>query len=139
MDNLDDLGTAVNKAMQCARCFGEPMYISPGLLAPPDLAQDYAAKGFETVVPFANFRPALLKVNYIPAVKAGKKGRWTLQVIDIRSMHPGAELREAHRLAEINEAAVKEGQRTYTLHPGDTLKLETYHFLISRLVAAARD
>ncbi|GAA6004141.1 hypothetical protein JCM10207_002448 [Rhodosporidiobolus poonsookiae] len=84
--NLEDhLSTALVEAQLRCRREKRAIYISPGLIAPPDLSREYRKAGY-TPVQWANFKPALLKVEQVP----GKKDYMRVTVIGIKSTHPQA-------------------------------------------------
>ncbi|GAA6033899.1 hypothetical protein JCM8097_000393 [Rhodosporidiobolus ruineniae] len=82
-DNLFDLGAVLEDAQIESRTTGEPVYISPGLIAAPNLEEDYFRGGWASPgIKWANFRPALLRVEWVDG------NRWTLTVIQTASTLP---------------------------------------------------
>ncbi|GAA5842067.1 hypothetical protein JCM11251_002002 [Rhodosporidiobolus azoricus] len=89
-DNLDDLAKPLRNAQTQARRTGKPVFISTGLIRPPDLRRDYTKRGWASPgIKWANFRPALLRIDHL-GPSQGKKDHFRLQVVGIRSTHPDA-------------------------------------------------
>ncbi|GAA5983487.1 hypothetical protein JCM11641_005825 [Rhodosporidiobolus odoratus] len=85
-DNLECPSKALLKAILLARKQGKAIYISPGLIEAPDLSGEYQKRGWiRPGVKWANFKPALLKVEHLGPKK---KSYWSLTVIGIKSTQP---------------------------------------------------
>ncbi|BGP18336.1 hypothetical protein JCM10213v2_006399 [Rhodosporidiobolus nylandii] len=86
--NLANPGEFLLEAQLRARREGRAIYVSPGLMRAPSLGKDYSQAGWAAPgVQWANFKPALLKVEHLGGKK---KNYWSVTVIGIKSSHPSA-------------------------------------------------
>lgn len=109
--NLPNLAQELVSAQLQAKRSGRTAYISPGLLAAPDLSAEYVLNGFAAPgVRWANFSPFLLAVEYLGAEQC-----WRLAVIDLKSTES---LEQAEQVrSSVFPFFLSPSQRSSLLHP----------------------
>ncbi|GAA5903347.1 hypothetical protein JCM6882_008143 [Rhodosporidiobolus microsporus] len=115
---------------------GKPVFISPGLIASPNLRRDYSARGWAAPgVQWANFRPALLRIDHLgPA----KKNQFRLQVVGIKSTHPDAvpgNVRATPARSRFWRKFNPLSPFNPQLYQGEEFQLAAYRFFLTRLLS----
>ncbi|GAA5934042.1 hypothetical protein JCM10213_008509 [Rhodosporidiobolus nylandii] len=133
--NLANPGEFLLEAQLRARREGRAIYVSPGLMRAPSLGKDYSQAGWAAPgVQWANFKPALLKVEHLGGKK---KNYWSVTVIGIKSSHPSAVPGKVRPLPSRSSA----WRRSNPLSPfnpqlylDEEFKLATYRFFLVRIL-----
>ncbi|BGP50111.1 hypothetical protein JCM10450v2_006022 [Rhodotorula kratochvilovae] len=148
LENLADLATVLVAAQKQAKKEDTAVYISTGLVAAPNFEKEYKRNGWaKPGVKFANFRPALLKVTYAPKLCRVGRGKtrisrqWDVQVVNIKSTHPKAIIKEQTYLERQRLVPEEQDKATplHQLYPADEFKLLVYRYFLAKLVEELQD